>query len=171
MRRILEKRRILLAAGAFFLIMIFAVVYRKVTPQDRFFIHLEESDIDRIILYNYRTRAEAVELSENDRRTVTGQLLRVELRGGWTVLDVLNGGTTQMYHIVLADGREFDFAALPYYKSELDGTLRARPYYIVNGMRAYEASKKEMELVELMNETWQSLEDRYYPVEEALTSK
>ena len=38
-------------------------------------------------------------------------------------------------------------------------------------MRAYEASKKEMELVELMNETWQSLEDRYYPVEEALTSK
>lgn len=171
MRRILEKRRRFLMAGVLFLIMIFAVVYRTVTPQDRFFIHLEESDIDRIILYNYRTRAEAVELSENDRRTVAEQLLRVELKGGWTVLDVLNGGTTKMYHIVLEDGREFDFAALFYYESEPHGTLRACPYYIINDMRAYETSKKNVELVEQMNETWQKLAEQYYPVDESITDE
>ena len=69
--------------------------------QDRFFIQLKESDIEEVLLYGYRTLEVPVELAGGERQKVIEQLLEVRLIGGWTVLDVLNGGTTMMYHIVL----------------------------------------------------------------------
>lgn len=130
--------------------------------QDRFFIQLKESDIEEVLLYGYRTLEVPVELAGGERQKVIEQLLEVRLIGGWTVLDVLNGGTTMMYHIVLTDGREFDFCALLYHKTRPNGTLCSYPYFIINGIRAYEASKSDMELVEQIDAYWKKLSDQYF---------
>lgn len=153
----------MIGAAGILLIILAVIFYRNITPQDRFFIGLEESDIETIILCCDRAGKEPVELTGSERQEVVGQLLRVELKGGWTVMEVLNGGTTEQYHIVLSDGREFDFGALTYHKTRPNGTLKAHSYYIINGIRAYKASKKESALIEQIDETWRALTDKYYP--------
>lgn len=161
MGRVSKKRIWITAAGILFLILLM-IGYRVITPQDRFFIRLKESDIEKVLLYGYRTLEAPMELTDGERQKVIEQLLGVSLKGGWTVLDVLNGGTTVMYHIVLTDGQEFDFCALPNHEMRPNGTLRPCPYYIINGMRAYEASKSDMELVEQIDAYWRELSDQYF---------
>lgn len=138
--------------------------YHAITPQDRYFIHLEENDIESIFLYNGRTGKSEIELTGSERQEVVGQLLEVTLKDGWRT-EWLNG-RGKMYHIILADGREFDFGVLAYLEQESDGNFHSNPHYVIDGIRMYNVPKKEVELSEQIKKLYFELMGRFYPVDE-----
>lgn len=142
--------------------VLFWVWYHAVTPQDRYFIGLEGTDIGHIFIYNDRTGRSEIELEGDDRRTVTEQLLTVTLKGGWRTEGM--GGMGKMYHIVLEDGREFDFGVTLFMEQEEDGMFRSNPYFVVDGLRMYHVAEKDEELSGQMIACYVEIMNRLYPV-------
>lgn len=142
--------------------LLFLIWYHVVTPQDRYFIQLKESDLEHIFIYNDRTGRSEIELEGADRRAVTEQLLTVTLKGGWRTEGVDSRG--KMYHIMLTDGREFDFGVTLFMEQEADGMFRSNPYFVVDGLRMYHVSEKDEELSGQIIACYVEIMNRLYPV-------
>lgn len=69
-----------------------------------------------------------------------------------------------MYHIMLTDGREFDFGVTLFMEQEEDGMFRSNPYFVVDGLRMYHVSEKDEELSGQMIACYVEIMNRLYPV-------
>ena len=154
-------QRILLCICIISLPVLLWVWYHAVTPQDRYFIRLEEADLKHIFIYNGRTGRSEIELEGDDRQAVAEQLLQVTLKGGWRTEGMDSRG--QMYHIVLTDGREFDFGVTSFMEQGTDGMFQSFPHYVIDGIRMYNVHQKEEGLSEQIKKRYAELMSRLYP--------
>ncbi len=69
----------------------------------------------------------------------------------------------QMYHIVLTDGREFDFGVTSFMEQGTDGMFQSFPHYVIDGIRMYNVPQKEEGLSEQIKKRYAELMSRLYP--------